>query len=92
MANIQTNSNQSPFDSIRHIDEHGNEYWCARELMTMLGYSRWADFKSAVERAKLSHINQNGSNNVVAHFSGATVKNSGQVKVFALRLTNRRIV
>lgn len=45
-------SEVSPFDSIRKIDESGQEYWSARDLMPLLGYnSRWNDFKLAVERA-----------------------------------------
>ena len=29
------------FEDIKHIDENGNEYWCARELMPILEYSKW---------------------------------------------------
>ncbi len=32
------------FEEIKHIDEKGNEYWEARELMPLLGYSKWEDF------------------------------------------------
>jgi DNA-damage-inducible protein D len=28
------------FDDIKHVDEHGNEYWYARELMPVLEYKR----------------------------------------------------
>jgi hypothetical protein len=35
---------QSPFDSIRRFDEHGKEYWFARELMKLLGYTKWERF------------------------------------------------
>jgi hypothetical protein len=44
----------NPFDSIRHFDESGNEYWSARELMPLLGYSSWRRFDDAIDRAKLS--------------------------------------
>ena len=27
------------FEDIKHIDENGNEYWLARELMEVLEYS-----------------------------------------------------
>lgn len=40
----------SPFDAIRRVDETG-EFWSARELMPLLGYSRWTDFRPTVERA-----------------------------------------
>ena len=41
-------SHTSPFDSIRHEDEDGNEYWSARELYKILGYSEWRNFNSVV--------------------------------------------
>lgn len=28
--------NDKIFEKIKHIDEYGNEYWKARELMTLL--------------------------------------------------------
>jgi len=34
----------SPFDAIRHADEYGNEYWSARELYKILGYTEWRNF------------------------------------------------
>ena len=42
----------SPFDAIRHVDEQGNEYWSARELYKLLGYSRWKNFRSRLLRLK----------------------------------------
>ena len=44
------------FESIKHIDEMGNEYWLARELMSVLGYSKWERFSNAIEYAKISCI------------------------------------
>ena len=32
--------NETIFESIKHIDEYGNEYWLARELMKALEYSK----------------------------------------------------
>ena len=31
---------ENTFESIKHIDEFGNEYWEARELMPLLEYSK----------------------------------------------------
>jgi DNA-damage-inducible protein D len=42
----------SPFDAIRRTDEQGNEYWSARELYKLLGYSTWQKFQHAIEQAK----------------------------------------
>lgn len=36
--------NKDTFDNIKHIDEFGNEYWEARELMSLLEYSKWENF------------------------------------------------
>ncbi len=44
----------SPFDGIRHEDELGKEYWSARELYKMLGYSTWQRFQNAIEQAKIA--------------------------------------
>lgn len=42
------------FENVKHIDENGNEYWLARELMTLLGYSKWERFSNAIENSKLA--------------------------------------
>ncbi len=39
MNNLETYS-ESIFENIKHIDEFGNEYWDARELMPLLEYSK----------------------------------------------------
>jgi phage antirepressor YoqD-like protein len=51
-------STASPFDAIMRTDDYGNEYWSARDLMPMAGYSKWQDFRSAIDRAATSAINQ----------------------------------
>lgn len=42
----------SPFDAIRHVDEQGNEYWSARELSKLLGYTRFDKFSNAITKAE----------------------------------------
>lgn len=40
------------FDDIVHISSDCSiEYWCARELQPLLGYSRWENFELAIKRA-----------------------------------------
>lgn len=51
---VTTQSTQSPFDSIRHFNEHGSEFWNARELMALLGYQKWIRFTDVIEKAKIS--------------------------------------
>ncbi len=43
---------QSPFESIKHIDSTGQEYWSARELYPILGYTNWNKFQDVIQRAK----------------------------------------
>lgn len=40
------------FESIRHLDDEGNEFWLARQLATVLDYSQYRHFLPVVERAK----------------------------------------
>ena len=42
------------FEDIKHIDENGNEYWLARELMPLLEYSKWDNFNKVIEQAKIA--------------------------------------
>ena len=44
--------NEITFESIKHIDENGFEYWLARELMLALEYKRWDKFCNVIENAK----------------------------------------
>ena len=39
------------FEDIKHIDESGNEYWYARELMTVLEYKEWRKFDKVIKKA-----------------------------------------
>lgn len=41
----------SPFEAIRRTTEEGAEYWSARELGQVLGYTRWENFHTAIKRA-----------------------------------------
>ncbi len=40
------------FEDIKHIDAIGNEYWLARELQNVLGYSQWRSLYDLIEKAK----------------------------------------
>jgi len=55
--NRNDTSSTSPFDRIRHFDENGNEYWSARELQNLLGYTKWERFDDAIERTKTAISN-----------------------------------
>lgn len=52
---IPSNSNNNyhaPFESIKQIDDDGNEYWFARDLQEVLEYSEWRNFSKIIEKAK----------------------------------------
>ncbi len=49
----------SPFDGIRHEDENGTEFWSARELFKLLGYTLWEKFQKSIEEAKIACENSN---------------------------------
>ena len=44
--------NTKMFEDIKHIDEQGNEYWEARELLHILGYVDWRKFNNTIQKAK----------------------------------------
>jgi DNA-damage-inducible protein D len=39
------------FERLKKANEHGAEYWSARDLQPLLGYSQWRRFEQALERA-----------------------------------------
>lgn len=49
--------NEQTFESIKHINEYGEEYWLARELQGVLEYARWENFSKAIERAQKACAN-----------------------------------
>ena len=42
------------FEDIKHVDEKGDEYWCARELQIILDYKKWQKFINVIENAKMA--------------------------------------
>ncbi len=58
--------NEKTFDNIKHINECGQEYWEARELMEVLEYSKWENFHKAIKRAMTAC--KSSKNNVLDHF------------------------
>jgi DNA-damage-inducible protein D len=47
----------NPFDQLKQVDEAGEEYWLATEVLKLLGYQTWRRIKDTVERAKISARN-----------------------------------
>ena len=57
------------FEGLKRTNEHSAEYWSARDLQTMLGYSQWRRFDDAIQRAMTSC--ETSGNNPEHHFAGA---------------------
>lgn len=60
---------ESPFDAIRRVRPDGSEYWSARDLQPLMGYSRWESFLVPVERAMRTAENTNVD--VASNFRGS---------------------
>ena len=59
--------NETVFESIKHIDENGNEYWYARELQNILEYKQWRSINELIKRAKAAC--KESKNNIDDHFA-----------------------
>ncbi len=65
----QINIAGKTFEALKQINEHGAEYWSARALQPLLGYSQWRRFEQAIDRAKTSC--KESGNPPEHHFAGA---------------------
>lgn len=55
------------FEDLKLTNTHGAEYWSARDLQPLLGYSQWRRFQQAIERAMTSC--ETSGNNIANHFA-----------------------
>ena len=78
-----TKYTENIFESIKHIDELGQEYWEARELQKILGYKEWRYFYSVIEKAQIACVQSN--NNISSHFGVNT-------KIVKAGATNKTII
>lgn len=70
MAKMELPSIGGPsFEDLKQVNDHGAEYWSARDLQPLLGYSQWRRFEDAIKRAQIS-CEQSG-NDPAYHFAGA---------------------
>ncbi len=60
----------SPFETIRLESEEGVEYWSARDLAKVLGYTKWDKFRNAIQRAEVAC--ENSGQDVEDHFQETT--------------------
>src|ERR1035437_3820609 len=57
------------FEELRRINQYGAEYWSARDLQPLLGYTQWRRFEQAIDRAMSSC--ETSGNSPAHHFAGA---------------------
>ena len=62
----QNSYTESLFESIKHINEYGEEFWYARELQRALEYTEWRNFSRVIDRAVTDC--ENSGNDVFHHF------------------------
>jgi DNA-damage-inducible protein D len=69
-SNLNPRITTSPsFESLKKINQHGIEYWSARDLQSCLGYSEWRKFEATVKKG-IQSCKQSG-NDPQHHFVGA---------------------
>lgn len=66
MAKELSKKHTTLFESIKELDEYGNEYWGARKLSKVLEYSEFRHFLPVIERAKEACTNS--GQEVADHF------------------------
>lgn len=69
MNKMPTPQSDQSFEALRQTNEHGAEYWSARDLQSMLGYGQWRRFEDAIKRAMRSC--ETSGNHADYHFAGA---------------------
>ena len=67
MSEMIKHYSEETFESIKHINEFGQEYWLARELQVVLEYSQWRRFAETIDRA--IEACENSGIDVADHFA-----------------------
>ena len=57
------------FEGLKKTNDYGAEYWSARDLQPLLGYTQWRRFENAIKKA-ITSCEQSG-NDPSHHFAGA---------------------
>lgn len=66
LAETSSDYTEAIFESIKHVNEYGVEFWYARELQTALEYKEWRNFYKVMNRAIIAC--ENSENEVAEHF------------------------
>ena len=65
-----TQYSEETFESIKHVNEYGQEYWLARELQKVLEYSDYRNFELAIFKAM--DACKNSGHDIEDHFGEVT--------------------
>ena len=44
------------FEGLKKVNQYHKEYWSARDLQPLLGYTQWRRFENAIKKAGLSRF------------------------------------
>jgi len=66
---VSPSAEDKSFEQLKSLNEHGAEYWSARDLQPLLGYSHWRSFEKAIAKA-ITSCQQSG-NDPDHHFARA---------------------
>lgn len=87
MDNHQITTLYKTLEDIRH--QNGSEFWYARDLYSTLGYQKWEDYTSALDRATQSCLKSGGSveDNFIRDQRKATDQSGQDVEINDIKLT-----
>ena len=66
MSKKLTKKTMTLFESIKHVDENGAEYWTSRSLWKILEYNEYRNFIPVIEKAKIAC--ENSGQRIEDHF------------------------
>lgn len=70
LTDLDSPQADTPFERIRQIDPDGVEFWSARDLMPVLEYTKWQNFKTVLLKAQIAC--ENSGNDPADHFTDAS--------------------
>ena len=81
---------EKTFESIKHIDENGVEFWYARELMENLEYKKWGNFKNVILKAMIACENSEISTKDCFADVGKSIISGKRIKKITMRSAKLR--
>lgn len=66
MPDEETSYTETLFESIRHVNDYGEDFWYAQELLSVLKYSEYRNFKKVIEKSMVAC--DSSENSIANHF------------------------